>query len=117
MTQGGYSGSTSQGGQASAGGYAMPQGFREAGTKSYNAYQSTVFEPFTAAAPSDNHPVAAGKGEPQITNRKNGFIHPSQPGEEQTGEGSPVGEPGILLLFAAVAAAVIAWRRARGARV
>ncbi len=111
VAQGGYGGSTSQGGQASAGGYAMPQGFREVGQKSYNAYQSTVYEPFTAASPSDNHPMAAGAGEPQITNRKNGFITPSDPGEEQTGEGSPVGEPFVLLLFAAVAAMVIAWRK------
>lgn len=109
-TQSGYGGSTSQGGQASAGGYAMPQGFRLAGTKSYNAYQSTVYEPFTTAAPSDNHPMAAGAGEPQITNRKNGFLNPADPDEENRADGSPVGEPWILLLFAAVAA-VVAWRR------
>ena len=107
-TQGGYGGSTSQGGQASAGGYAMPQGFRVAGTKSYNAYQSTVYEPFTTAAPSDNHPMAAGAGEPQITDRKNAF--PGRPDAGQSGE-SPVGEPFVLLLFAAVAAMVIAWRK------
>ena len=107
VTQGGYGGSTSQGGQASAGGYAMPQGFREAGTKNYNAYQSTVYEPFTAATPSDNHPVAAGAGEPQITNRKN-LAGGGDPG---TQGGSPVGEPFVLLLFAAVAAMVIAWRK------
>ena len=107
MTQGGYGGSTSQGGQASAGGYAMPQGFREAGTKNYNAYQSTVYEPFTAATPSDNHPVAAGAGEPQITNRKN-LAGGGDPGMQG---GSPVGEPFVLLLFAAVAAMVIAWRK------
>lgn len=108
VTQGGYGGSTSQGGQASAGGYAMPQSFREAGTKNYNAYQSTVYEPFTAAAPSDNHPVAAGVGEPQITNRKNAF--PGRPDSGQSSE-SPVGEPLVLLFFAAVAAMVIAWRK------
>jgi len=107
-TQGGYGGSTSQGGQVSAGGYAMPQGFRVAGTKSYNAYQSTVYEPFTTAAPSDNHPMAAGAGEPQITDRKNAF--PGRPDAGQSDE-SPVGEPFVLLLFAAVAAMVIAWRK------
>ena len=106
-TQSGYGGSTSQGGQASAGGYAMPQGFRVAGTKSYNAYQSTVYEPFTTAAPSDNHPMAAGAGEPQITDRKN-LAGGGDPG---TQGGSPVGEPFVLLLFAAVAAMVIAWRK------
>lgn len=107
-TQGGYGGSTSQGGQASAGGYAMPQGFRVAGTKSYSAYQSTVYEPFTTAAPSDNHPMAAGAGEPQITNRKNAF--PGRPDAGQSGE-SPVGEPLVLLFFAAVAALFVARRK------
>jgi hypothetical protein len=108
VTQGGYGGSTSQGGQTSAGGYAMPQGFREAGQKSYNAYQSTVYKPFTTSAPSDNHPMAAGAGEPQITNRKNAF--PGRPDSGQSSE-SPVGEPLVLLFFAAVAAMVIAWRK------
>lgn len=111
VAQGGYGGSTSQGGQASAGGYAMPQGFRDAGTKSYNAYQSTVYKPFTTSAPSDNHPMAAGTGEPQITGKKNAFINPSDPDEENRAEGSPIGEPWVLLLFAAVAAMVIAWRK------
>ena len=118
MTQGGYGGSTSQGGQASAGGYAMPQGFREVGQKSYNAYQSTVYEPFTAAAPSDNHPI----NDSQITGRRNawggggmGDNKDDDPGKRDPN--SPVGEPFVLLLFAAVAAMVIAWRRARGARV
>jgi hypothetical protein len=112
VAQGGYGGSTSQGGQASAGGYAMPQGFREVGQKSYNAYQSTVYEPFTAAAPSDNHPMAAGAGEPQITGKKNAFPgSPADPGKDQTHPGNPVGEPFVLLFFAAVAAMVIAWRK------
>ena len=111
VAQGGYGGSTSQGGQASAGGYATPQGFREAGAKSYNAYQSTVYEPFTAAAPSDNHPVAAGAGEPQITGKKNlGGMGGHDPGGLAS-PNSPVGEPFVLLLFAAVTAMVIAWRK------
>lgn len=111
-TQGGYGGSTSQGGQASAGGYAMPQGFRVAGTKSYNAYQSTVYEPFTTAAPSDNNPVATAAGEPQITNRRNAFPgSPADPGKDQTHPGNPIGEPFVLLLFAAVTAVVIRLRK------
>ena len=104
--QGGYGGSMSQGGQVAAGGYAMPQGFREAGTKSYNAYQSTVYEPFTDALPSS----AGSTTDEQfvITERKNGFIKPSDP---NTSTESPVGEPWILLLFAAAAAVTVTWRR------
>ena len=72
----------------------------------YKAYQGAVYEPFNDTPPSE----AGGKG---ISGRKNAFINPSDPGEEQTGEGSPVGEPFVLLLFAAVAAAVVAWRQRR----
>ena len=73
----------------------------------YKAYQGAVYEPFDDTPPSES-----GNGEPRgISGRKNAFINPSDPGEEQTGEGSPVGEPWILLLFAAVAAVVVAWRQ------
>lgn len=111
-TQSGYGGSTSQGGQASAGGYAMPQGFRVAGTKSYNAYQSTVYEPFTTAAPSDNNPIY----EPQISGRRNAWGGGGMGDNENDDPGkidpnSPVGEPFVLLLFATVAAVVIRLRK------
>ena len=81
----------------------------------YKAYQGTVYEPFNDTPPSESGNSNSGpKG---ISGRKNGFINPSDPGEEQTGEGSPVGEPWILLLFAAVAAVVVAWRQKRKAQV
>ena len=106
-TQGGYG---EQGFQTSRG-YQSQHDVNELQPSTYATYQSTVYQPFTTAVPSDDNPVACSSNEPQITNRKNGFIHPSQPGEEQTGEGSPVGEPWTLLLFAAVAAVVIRLRK------
>ena len=116
-TQGGYVGSTSQGGQASAGGYAMPQGFRVAGRKSYNAYQSTVYEPFGNTTPCESS--AGGRG---ISGRRNsnyegdvdldGWGDPTTGTPGNTSNQSPIGEPWILLLFAAVAA-VVAWRQRR----
>ena len=116
--QGGYGGSTSQGGQASAGGYAMPQGFREAGTKNYNAYQSTVYEPFTSSTPSmisnrrntssDNY-VGDGYDDDFTWGGDGEDAELENPGQGPTG--SPVGEPFVLLFFAVVAAMVIAWRK------
>ena len=65
----------------------------------YKAYQGAVYEPFNDTPPSE----AGGKG---ISGRKNAF-----PGRPDTGQSkdSPVGEPFVLLLFAAVA--VVAWRQ------
>ena len=74
-------------------------------TQRYTGYQSTVYEPFTDALPSS----AGSTTDEQfvITERKNGFLD-----RPDTGQGeSPVGEPWILLLFAAAAAIVVAWRR------
>ena len=78
----------------------------------YKGYQPSVYEPFNDTPPSES-----GNGPRGISGRKNAFINPSDPGEEQTGEGSPVGEPFVLLLFAAVAAVVVAWRQKRRAQV
>ena len=71
----------------------------------YKAYQGAVYEPFNDTPPSE----AGGKG---ISGRKNAF-----PGRPDTGQSkdSPVGEPFVLLLFAAVA--VVAWRQKRRAQV
>ena len=69
----------------------------------YKAYQGAVYEPFNDTPPSES-----GNGEPRgISGRKNlgGVIDPGNQG------GSPVGEPFVLLLFAAVAAVVVAWRQ------
>ena len=75
-------------------------------TQRYSSYQSTVYEPFTDALPSS----AGSTADEQfvITERKNGFI---KPGDPNTSNQSPIGEPWILLLFAAAAAIVVAWRR------
>lgn len=114
--QGGYGGSTSQGGQAAAGGYAMPQGFREAGTKNYNAYKSTVYEPFGNTTPSESNASSRG-----VSGRRNsdyegdvnldGWGDPTTANPGDTSDQSPIGEPWIMLLFAAAAAAIITLRK------
>ena len=82
----------------------------------YRSYQPTVFEPFDNTPPSESGNSNSGpKG---ISGRKNAFPgSPADPGKDQTHPGSPVGAPWILLLFAAVAAAVVAWRQKRRAQV
>ena len=69
----------------------------------YKAYPGAVYEPFDDTPPSE-----AGNGERGISGRKNAF--PGRPDSGQSSE-SPVGEPLVLLLFAAVAAIFVARRQ------
>ena len=69
----------------------------------YKAYQGAVYEPFNDTPPSES-----GNGEPRgISGRKN-LAGGGDPGPQG---GSPVGEPFVLLLFAAVAAVFVAIRK------
>ena len=98
----------------------------------YNSYQSTVYQPF-ASSPSmisgrrnsDGVPSTGG-GDPTNPNipnpnnpgggsdyEGNGFPHPSDP--EDNSQESPVGEAWVMLLFAAVAAAVVFVRQRKAA--
>ena len=76
---------------------------------SYQAYESTIYEPFTSANPSSN-----GNNAPAgITGRKNtintgGFGTETDPNASNQ---SPIGEPWIMLAFAAMAAVVITLRK------
>ena len=113
VTQGGYGG-MSNGYQVSDNGYKLPD-TRSRETGKFTTYQSTVYQPFTTSAPSDNHPLAAGAGEPQITGKKNlGGMGGHDPGGPAS-PNSPVGEPFVLLLFAAVAAIFVAKRQRKTA--
>lgn len=80
----------------------------------YKMYQGTVYEPFNNTLPSEN-----GNGS-QISGRKNawggggmGDQEGDDPGHRD--ENSPVGEPLVLLLFAAVAAIFVAHRQCQTA--
>ena len=67
-------------------------------------YQSTIYEPFTAASPSSNNNDAPANisGRRNINEDDFGFEDESNKSNE-----SPVGEPWIMLLFAAIGAGVI----------
>ena len=70
----------------------------------YKAYQGAVYEPFNDTPPSE----AGGKG---ISGRKKlGGMDGHDPGGPGSSN-SPVGEPFVLLLFAAVAAVFVAIRK------
>jgi hypothetical protein len=73
--------------------------------QSYQSYQSTVYEPFDNTLPSAVGADGQEFGVP--SNRRN----LSGGGDPGTQGGSPVGEPWVLLFFAAAAAVVIRLRR------
>ena len=119
-----WNGASVSAGQAASGGYGSMSGsynavnttYRVSETASreanadgplvgYKGYQPSVYEPFNDTPPSES-----GNGPRGISGRKNAFPgSPSDPGN--IGEGSPVGEPWILLLFAAAASVVIYRKR------
>ena len=101
--QGGY-GVMSNAYQAFDNGYRVTSGISTQASE-YKKYQGAVYEPFNDTPPSESGETAG------ITGRKNAFINPADPDEENRAEGSPIGEPFVLLLFAAVAVAVVAWRQ------
>ena len=75
----------------------------------YKAYQAAVYEPFNDTPPSESGNAPRG-----ISGRKN----LTGAGDPNVGElGSPIGEPWLLLIFAIMAAAVVAWRQKRRAQV
>ena len=87
----------------------------------YNAYQSTVYQPFESSAPSDNNPVYSNsQGDNNNrhnapTNRRNLGGVEGDPGDQS--DQSPVGEAWVMLLFAAVAALVVFVRQRRAAKL
>ena len=85
---------------------------------SYNAYQPTVYEPFGSSLPSESNPVysnAQGGSDRNNapSNRRNVGGVEIDPGNQS--ELSPVGEAWVMLLFAAVAAAVVFVRQRKAA--
>ena len=73
----------------------------------YQTYQSTIYEPFSNEMPSSNNL----NGSPGITNRKNDFGKPENENPGTAPSENPIGEPWIMLAFAAMAAVVITLRK------
>lgn len=78
----------------------------------YQSYKSTIYEPFAGDAPGSSSDNGARK----ISSRQNswggggmGDNENDDPGYRD--QGSPIGEPWIMLFFAAAAAVTVAWRK------
>ena len=89
--------------------YSMTQQGRQAvdvnSAGSYHTYESTIYEPFTAASPSSNsNSSSAPSG---IRNRRNGFGTPETENPGVQPDQCPLGDAWSLLIFAAIGAGVI----------
>ena len=82
--------------------------------QTYRSYQSTIYEPFAAGMSSSD---GSQSNDPsRINNRQNSWGGGGMGDEESDDAGhrdpnSPVGESWIMLLFAAIAAAIVAKKR------
>ena len=81
-------------------------------TTQYQTYESVIYEPFAEDAPSSS----SSNGPSKISGRQNSWGGGGM--GDQTGDdaghrdpNSPVGEPWVMLLFAATAAVVVALRK------
>lgn len=77
----------------------------------YQQYHSTIYEPFSSSTPSyggSNNDQSSGMGGRKNTINTGGFGTESDPNASNQ---SPIGEPWIMLAFAAMAAVVITLRK------
>ena len=76
-----------------------------------SSYSSTVYQPFSNTTPAEYSASASGDGTatpPGVTNRHNSF---GPRPDSKPANTSPVGEPWVMLVFAALAAGAIAYKR------
>ena len=71
------------------------------------AYKSTIYEPFSSATPSSDANGSNNGNARGMSGRRNAFVDPGETGAEEY----PIGEPWIMLAFAAMAAGVITLRK------
>ena len=71
------------------------------------AYKSTIYEPFSSATPSSDANGSNNGNARGMSGRRNAFVDPGETGAEEY----PIGEPWILLAFAAMTAGVITLRK------
>jgi hypothetical protein len=74
-------------------------------TTQHQSYKSTIYKPFSNSSPTSQGSSNGGSDD-GMRGRQNSFIKPNDPGPK-----SPVGEPWILLAFAAMAASVVYLRQ------
>jgi hypothetical protein len=72
------------------------------------AYKSTIYEPFSSATPSSDANGSNNGNARGMSGRRNAFENPDDPNRDPE---PPIGEPWIMLAFAAMAAVVITLRK------
>ena len=83
-----------------------PQTVEQTAAAPQQAYKSTIYEPFSSATPSSDANGSNNGNARGMSGRRNAgdFGHPDDPNKDPE---SPVGEPWIMLAFAAMGAGVI----------
>ena len=71
------------------------------------AYKSTIYEPFSSATPSSDANGSNNGNARGMSGRRNAFVDPGETGAEEY----PIGDPWIMLAFAAMTAVVIRLRK------
>ena len=87
-----------------------PQTVEQTAAAPQQAYKSTIYEPFSSATPSSDA-NGSNSGPNNISGRKNGFLDPGDANKDPEHTEYPIGEPWIMLAFAAMAAVVITLRK------
>lgn len=87
-----------------------PQTVEQTTAAPQQAYKSTIYEPFSSATPSSDA-NGSNSGPNNISGRKNGFLDPGDANKDSENTEYPIGEPWIMLAFAAMAAVVIRLRK------
>ena len=87
-----------------------PQTVEQTAASPQQAYKSTIYEPFSSATPSSDA-NGSNSGPNNISGRKNGFLDPGDANKDPENTEYPIGEPWIMLAFAAMAAVVIRLRK------
>lgn len=72
------------------------------------AYKSTIYEPFSSATPSSDANGSNNGNARGMSGRRNAFENPDDPNRDPE---SPIGEPWIMLAFAAMAAVALTLRK------
>ena len=87
-----------------------PQTVEQTAVSPQQAYKSTIYEPFSSATPSSDANGSNNGNARGMSGRRNAgdFGHPDDPYKDPE---SPIGEPWIMLAFAAMAAVVITLRK------
>ena len=87
-----------------------PQTVEQTAAAPQQAYKSTIYEPFSSATPSSDA-NGSNSGPNNISGRKNGFLDPGDANKDSEHTEYPIGEPWIMLAFAAMTAVALTLRK------